>query len=187
VTQPRGCLRLIVLDQVTLRFCFPSGMPGPYIGYVFQARCLGAGALCSLQENRKVRTMSLNHVEIVRGGYGDFAKGNIPGVLAVFDPKIEWTETEGLPYGGIYIGPSEVVEKVFMRLGAEWDGFKVTPKEFLEAGERVIVLGQSSGTFKGTGKSFRSDFVHVWTVRSGKVVKFVQYVDTALVQKAVQP
>lgn len=130
--------------------------------------------------------MSFNQVEIVRSGYGDFAKGNIPGVLAVFDPKIEWTETEGLPYGGTYIGHSELVEKVFMRLGTEWDGFKVTPKEFLEAGERVIVLGQSSGTYKATGKSFRADFAHVWTLRGGKAVKFVQYVDTALVQKAVQ-
>ncbi len=131
--------------------------------------------------------MSLNHVEIVRGGYGDFATGNIPGVLAVFDPKIEWIEPEGLPYGGTFIGHGEIVEKVFMRLGTEYDGFKVAPKEFLESGDRVVVLGQISGTYKPTGKSFKADVVHVWTLRSGKAVKFVQYADTAPVQKALQP
>ncbi|MFZ1684513.1 MAG: nuclear transport factor 2 family protein [Candidatus Zixiibacteriota bacterium] len=131
--------------------------------------------------------MSFNHLEILRGGYADFAKGNIPGVLAVLDPKIEWTEAEGFPYGGTYTGPTEVVEKVFMKLGTEWDGFKVAPREFLESGDRVIVLGQYSGTYKATGKSFRAEFAHVWTVRGGKAVKFVQYVDTALVQKALQP
>jgi uncharacterized protein len=131
--------------------------------------------------------MSFNHVDILRDGYGNFATGNIPGVLAVFDPMIEWTEAEGFPYGGTYIGHGEVVEKVFMKLGTEWDGFRVAPKEFLDAGERVVVLGQYSGTYKATGKSFRAEFAHVWTLRGGKAVKFVQYVDTALVQKALQP
>lgn len=131
--------------------------------------------------------MSFNHVDILRTGYGDFAKGNIPGVLAVFDPQIEWTEAEGFPYGGTYIGHNEVVEKVFKRLATEWDGYTVSPKEFLEAGERIIVLGQYRGTYKATGKSFGAEFAHVWTFRGGKAVKFIQYADTALVQKALQP
>lgn len=131
--------------------------------------------------------MSSSHLDILRNGYGDFAKGNIPEVLAVFDPKIEWTSAEGFPYGGTYNGHSEIVEKVFMKLGTEWDGFKVAPKEFLESGERIIVLGQYSGTYKATGKSFKAEFAHVWTLRDGKVVRFIQYADTALIQKALQP
>ena len=59
------------------------------------------------------------------------------------------------------------------------------PSEFIDGGDNVVVLGKYSGTYKATGKSFQADFAHVWTIRDGKAVKFVQYTDTALVQKAL--
>jgi len=130
--------------------------------------------------------MSHNYLEMLRNAYGAFATGNIPAVLAVFDPKIEWIEAEGFPYGGTYIGPDAVLVNVFMKLGTEWDGYSAMPAEFIDAGERIVVLGQYSGTYKATGRSFKADFAHVWTLRNGKAVKFVQYADTALVQKALQ-
>jgi ketosteroid isomerase-like protein len=129
--------------------------------------------------------MSSKNLEILRKGYGDFAAGNIPSVLAIFDPKIEWTEADGFPYGGTYIGPDAVLKNVFMKLGTEWDGYTVKPVEFIDAGERVVVLGQYSGSYKATGKSFKADFAHVWALRDGKAVKFMQYADTALIQKAL--
>jgi ketosteroid isomerase-like protein len=135
--------------------------------------------------NGKENAMSFNNLEILRKGYGDFATGNIPSVLAIFDPKIEWIEADGFPYGGTYIGPDAVLMNVFMKLGTEWVGYTVKPLEFIDAGERIVVLGQYSGSYKATGKSFKADFAHVWTFRNGKVVKFVQYTDTALVQKAL--
>jgi len=130
--------------------------------------------------------MGDNNLQLMRQGYGYFAEGNIPAVLEIFDPDIEWTEAEGFPYGGTYRGPKAISEQVFMKLGTEWDGFTVKPIEFIDAGERIVVLGQYSGTFKETGKSFKAEFAHVWTIRDGKAVKFVQYADTALVQEALR-
>jgi ketosteroid isomerase-like protein len=122
----------------------------------------------------------------MRDLYGDFAKGDIEAVLSIFDPDIEWTEAEGFPYGGTYQGPEEVSSEVFMKLGTEWDGFSAAPTEFIDGGDKIVVLGEYSGTYKATGKSFEADFAHVWTLRDGKAVKFVQYTDTSLVQKALQ-
>jgi len=130
--------------------------------------------------------MGKSNVELLKEGYGNFATGNIPAVLEVLDSKIEWTEAEGFPYAGTYHGPDQVTENVFMKLGTEWDGWRVTPESYLDSGEKVVVLGKYSGTYKATGKSMVADFAHVWTVRDGKAVKFVQYTDTALVQKALQ-
>ena len=127
-----------------------------------------------------------SNLELLRKGYGDFATGNSPAVLEVFDNKIEWTEAEGFPYGGTFTGPEQVAENVFMKLGTEWDGWTVTPSEFIDAGDKVIVLGKYSGTFKETGKSMEADFAHVWTLRDGKAVKFIQYTDTALVERAIK-
>ncbi len=133
----------------------------------------------------KGKDMNNNNLQIMRDGYENFAKGNIPAVLEIFDPKIEWTEAKGFPYAGTYRGPKEIGEQVFMKLATEWDGFRVTPAEFIDGGERIVVLGKYSGTYKDTGKSFQADFAHVWTLRDGKPVKFVQYTDTALVQEAL--
>ncbi len=129
----------------------------------------------------------MNNLDSVRGVYDAFAKGDIPAVLGFLSPDINWTEAEGFPYGGTYVGPQAVLEGVFMRLGTEWDGFAAVPGEFINGGNAVVALGQYSGTYKATGKSFRANFAHVWEVQEGKAVRFTQYVDTLIVQRALQP
>ena len=128
----------------------------------------------------------MNNLESVRGLYEAFAKGDVPTVLAFLDANIAWTEAEGFPYGGTYNGPKAVLEGVFMRLGGEWDGFAAVPDEFIDAADTIVVLGKYSGTYKATGKSFEANFAHVWKLREGKAIRFVQYVDTLLVQRALQ-
>lgn len=130
--------------------------------------------------------MSNQNVDGVRGVYQAFAKGDVPGVLGFLWPDIEWTEAEGFPYGGTYKGPNAVLEGVFMRLGTEWDAYSAIPDEFIDAGDTVVALGKYSGTYKATGKSFQANFAHVWSLRDGKAVKFVQYTDTRKVHEALQ-
>ena len=131
--------------------------------------------------------MSQENVDLVRGLYGAFAKGDVPTVLSSFDPEIEWNEAENFIYAdrNPYIGPSAVLEGVFMRLGTEWENYSVAPEQFLDAGERVVVLGRYSGTYRSTGNGVRAQFAHVWTVRDGKIAQFQQYTDTAQFMRAV--
>ena len=129
----------------------------------------------------------MSNLDLVRGVYDAFAKGDVPAVLDFLSPDVKWTEAEGFPYGGTYVGPQAVLEGVFMRLGTEWDGFAAVPGEFIDGGNAVVALGQYSGTYKATGKSFRANFAHVWEVQEGKAVRFTQYVDTLIVHRALQP
>lgn len=129
----------------------------------------------------------MSNLSLVQNAYGAFAKGDVPAVISFLSPEIEWTEAEGFPYGGTYTGPDAVLTGVFMRLGTEWEGFAAVPDEFIDGGDSIVALGQYSGTYKATGKSFRANYAHVWRVREGKAVRFVQYVDTLLVQRALQP
>ena len=127
----------------------------------------------------------MSNVAIIQGAYDAFARGDVPGVLGILSPDIAWTEAEGFPLGGTYIGPQAVLEGVFMRLGTEWDGFAAVPSEFIDGGNAVVVLGKYSGAYKATGKSFQADFAHVWKLQDGKAIRFTQYVDTLLVQRAL--
>jgi ketosteroid isomerase-like protein len=51
----------------------------------------------------------------------------------------------------------------------------------------VIAQGFYHGTYRATGKSFSASFAHIYTLRAGKIVKFVQIVDSAKVLEAMQP
>lgn len=128
----------------------------------------------------------MNHLNSVKLVYDAFAKGDIPGVLGFLSTDIDWIEAEGFPYGGTYHGPNAVLSGVFMRLGTEWDGFAAVPDEFIDAGDTIVVLGEYSGKYKATGKSFQAKFAHVWKINEGKATRFTQYVDTLLVHRALQ-
>ncbi len=117
--------------------------------------------------------------------YAAFAGGDVPAVLSAFAADISWTEAEGFPYGGTYIGPEAIVENVFMKLGSEWDGFAAVPVEYVSEGDTVAAIGNYSGTYKATGKSFKVPFVHVWKFKDGKISYFHQHTDTAVVSKVL--
>ena len=125
--------------------------------------------------------MSEDNRATVQGMYNAFGRGDIATVLAALDPEVEWWEAENFIYadGNPYVGPQAVLQGVFARIGAEWEGFSVSPKEVLDAGDTVVGRGYYSGKFRGTGRDVRAQFAHLFEFRDGKVVKFQQYTDTA--------
>jgi ketosteroid isomerase-like protein len=125
--------------------------------------------------------MSEENVNILRQGYDAFNRGNIDTVMGLMDPNIEWQEpdVEGLPQRGTHHGPDAVANNVFGPVAENWDDFQVVPEEFLDADDRVIVLGHFQGRGKATGRTLDAPYAHVWTLRDGKAVHFRSYTDTA--------
>jgi ketosteroid isomerase-like protein len=124
--------------------------------------------------------MSQENVQLIRGLYEAFARGNTHAVIEAMDRNIVWNEAENFIYaeGNPYQGPQAILNGVFMRLATEWDGFSVTANELLDAGDRVIALGFYSGICKATSKAVRAQMAHDWTIRDDKVIRFQQYTDT---------
>ncbi|MGQ0575279.1 MAG: nuclear transport factor 2 family protein [Pseudonocardia sp.] len=116
-------------------------------------------------------TTTQSNLATVQGAYDAFGRGDIPAVLAVMAPDIEWIEAAG-PYRGRYVGLQQVAEEVFGRIPADWSEFAVTPDEFLEAGDVIVVLGRFTGTAAGTGASMSSRFAHVIRMRDGLEASF---------------
>lgn len=97
-------------------------------------------------------------------------------------PEIRRHDAESNPYmpsGDAWVGPDAILNNLFMKLGAEWDGFSVHPKSFHGAGDSVVVEARYTGTYKATGSGMDAQVCHVWDVKDGKVTRFQQYVDTA--------
>jgi uncharacterized protein len=127
-----------------------------------------------------------SNLDVLRGAYNAFAVGDIPSVLLMMSSTIEWTNAEGAPYPGIKVGPQAILESVFMKLGSEWDGYAVVAHEFVADGSTVVALGQYSGTYKATGKSFKAPFAHVWKFSDGKATSWQEYTDTVVHQRPMQ-
>ena len=124
----------------------------------------------------------MDNVTLLKDLYAAFGRGDIPTVLGAMSPGIRWHQAENNPYrpsGEAWVGPDAILNELFMRLGAEWDGFAVHPKLFHGAGDTVVVEGRYSGAYKPTGKRMDTQFCHVWDVTDGKITRFQQYVDTA--------
>jgi uncharacterized protein len=129
--------------------------------------------------------MSEQNIAFVRSLYEAFGRGDVPTVLAGFADDIEWNESEGMPYGGQYHSPQEVAENVFAPIPNDFDDFSVKPEEILADGERVVVLLTYRGAGKESGKALQMPAAHVWTVRDGKITKFVQLADSAIMNAAL--
>ena len=125
-------------------------------------------------------TTGRSPVDIARSSYAAFARDDLDGVLVLLDDNIEWHQAQGLPHGGLYRGVEEVRQHVFEPLDRDWwQEFTVTPEEFLDAGDEIVVLGRYRGVAKGTGRTLDVPFVHVWTISAGGVRRFRQFLDTA--------
>ena len=126
-------------------------------------------------------------LDTVRNFYKSLARGDVPTVLSLLDPQIEWTEAERFPYyGGTWRGPAAIVQGLFEPLARDWTSFAVNAERFVTEGDQVVSFGQYAGTHKATGRSMTAAFAHHWTVRNAKLVRFVQHTDTAKVLEAVR-
>lgn len=126
-----------------------------------------------------------SNLDLIRATYEGSSEENGRNLLAVLHPDVEWTEAEGFPYAGTYVGVDALMAGVFARLGGEWIGYRAKVHTYLADGDRVAAFGVYSGVYKATGKAMRAAFAHLYELRDGKIRRMTQYVDTVMVSKAL--
>ena len=101
------------------------------------------------------------------------------------DPGVEWHVSDTLPRGGVLRGSWAVLE--FMEaVDKPFEGATPDAEEFLQAGDRLIVLGTWRGTARATGVLVEVPFAHVQQFRHGKIAYFHNYIDTAKVLQSLE-
>lgn len=79
---------------------------------------------------------------VIREMYPVFAHGDIAAVLRALAPQLQWIEAEGFPSAATYTTPEEVRHHVFMRLAADWRGFRAVPREFACDANAIVAIGE---------------------------------------------
>jgi ketosteroid isomerase-like protein len=127
-----------------------------------------------------------SNLDIIRATYEGTSEANGKNVLEALAPDAEWVEARGFPYAGTYVGPDAIIAGVFRRLATEWIGYRAEVSSYVVEGDQVVAFGEYAGTYEATGRSMRAAFAHHYTLRAGKIIRMVQYVDSYMVQQALE-
>ena len=124
--------------------------------------------------------MSQENVEIVRRIVEAAVEGRWEESARQLDADTKLHGTVGgLTEGSVWRGPEEIRE-VFEQEDAEaWDERRLQAEEFIDAGDRVVVLLHEFRRGKGSGVEMETDTAVVYEVRDGRVVRTQGYMDRA--------
>lgn len=126
-----------------------------------------------------------NNIELVKKGYECFATGDLPGLLELFADDITWTMPKvDSAFYGVTTNGKPAVADFFRQLGETEVYSSFEPGEFIASGDRVVCLGNSTATVTETNREFSTNWVHVFTVRDNKISSFLEFFDTAEVDRA---
>ena len=120
------------------------------------------------------------NVTVVQQAYEAFGSGDIPEVLDLLTEDVVWT-LQGpttIPFAGVHRGYKGIVE--FFSLveeALEFEQFE--PREIVAQGDTVVVLGYERSLAQPTGRPLEQEWVHVYTLRDGKIAMGRFFEDTA--------
>jgi uncharacterized protein len=117
---------------------------------------------------------------VVKQAYEAFGRRDIPAMLNLVADEVDWkfVGPASLPYAGLRRNRKEAAD-FFAALERADETEIFEPREFIEAGENVTVLGWVKGIARDTQKTFDTEWVHVFTVKDGKVTRWRGFSDTA--------
>ena len=108
-------------------------------------------------------------IEVVREVFVAFAARDVEGVLALVDPDVVFTAVTGgvvgkaEPYRG-----HEGMREYFRDVADVWDELVLTPREFRQVGDAILVTGKVNARSPARVVSGTAGWV--WRVRDGRVV-----------------
>ena len=116
--------------------------------------------------------------------YDAFARWDVDEMLRDVAHDFVMTLPDTVPFGGTRHGPDAM--HTFARIYQDWiDGPFADPDDFLDAGDRLVVLGRLRGRGKATGRDYEVDFAHVWAFEDGVPCRLRSYFDSAPIMEAL--
>jgi len=126
--------------------------------------------------------------KFISEGYKQFAAGDLKNLLERFNDDAEMInpESDYLPIGGSYRGKQEIAGYL-MKQAELTQCTHIETKTMVQEGDTVVVTGESSWIARSTGIAYDNPFVHVFSMRDGKVGSLRAYYDTSKLEHALQP
>lgn len=126
-----------------------------------------------------------DNITLIRRLYTAFGGGDLQTILDNVADDAEWINhgPATIPYAGSWQGKARIRE-FFQAIAQSTTGGQVVPDDFVATGDAVVSTGRYRAAVKSTGTQIDSPVAHFFTIRNGKVVKWVGFSDTAHVSEA---
>jgi uncharacterized protein len=128
------------------------------------------------------------NTDLVKQIYAAIGKGDIPSVLGAMAENVEirFPGPTHVPFAGTFRGRSGASD-FFGAIGTNVDVHEFEPREFIEDGDLVVVLGHERLTARSTGRSWETDWAMAWTVRDGRISLVREFHQTDAIAAAFAP
>ena len=128
------------------------------------------------------------NADVVQRGYEAFGRGDIPALLEFVADDVEWIQQgpSAIPFSGTRHGHEGVAE-YFSLLDENLEFEQFEPREFVAQDDTVVVVGVERSLSRATGRTIEQEWVHVNTLRDGKIAKFRAFEDTGAYVAALEP
>jgi ketosteroid isomerase-like protein len=122
--------------------------------------------------------MSDANTDLIRAAYEAFGRGDIPAIVKLLSEDVDWrfNGPKRLAYSGRF--KKSQITNWFADVAAADDMRAFEPREFISGGEHVTVLGWERCAARPSGKLFQTEWIHVFTVKHGKITRFWGMYDT---------
>jgi ketosteroid isomerase-like protein len=123
--------------------------------------------------------------DLIQSVYDAFGSGEIQTILGNLADDVTWT-LEGpsiIPFTGKRKGVVQV-KQFFEILATTQTNQKLTMEPLIAQGDQVAGVGRYAATVTATGKRFDTPVSHFFTIRNGKIARFVDVIETATIADA---
>lgn len=127
--------------------------------------------------------------ELVNSFYETFIGGDIDAVLAMLAPDFQlvYSGPSVIPAAGTWKGHDGFRNWAEAGLQGHLPPESFSFEEQIAHGDKVVLRGHVNLRVKTTGKTCESDFLHLWTVRDGKLASWIDFFDTFALAQAYMP
>ena len=130
-------------------------------------------------------------LEVVQGLYAAFGQGDIPGLLRLLDPDVDWSIQVDAPGAErvpmLHHGRGHDAALHYFTGVGELEFHVFEPRAFHVDGDVVLVELRLDLSHRTTGKRAQLEEIHHWTVRDGLAVRYRPFVDTATLVEVFRP
>lgn len=122
-------------------------------------------------------------IRLLREAYEAFNRGDFESVLDRADPDFELMRPSGGTYGGSEPIRGRDAVLAYLRPDA-FERQQVTPLEFVENGDVVLVRLNAYGRGAGSGIEVEVEAFHVWWARDGRALRLETHLDRESAREA---
>jgi ketosteroid isomerase-like protein len=121
-------------------------------------------------------------VEIVRGIYAQWERGNMRAGVETFDPGIVFESFMPDAEDWVIARGVDEIEAFMREFLAQWADYRLIGEEFRDAGTKVFVAARQAARGKQSGADVEQPMLSVWTFSADKVagLRFTPFREEAL-------